>query len=81
MRIARTTYIDIEGLGDRIRTARKLDKRTLKQIAKEAGLSEGHWHVIEKEQGVIPEETLLRMQEVLQVNLGFQEEFDKLSKS
>jgi transcriptional regulator with XRE-family HTH domain len=81
MRIARTTYIEIKGLGNRIRTARKLDRRTLKEIAKEAGISEGHWHVIEKEQGVIPEETLLRVQEALQVNLGFQQEFDKLSKS
>lgn len=66
------TVIDKEfvGLGDKIRRARKLDKRSLRQITEEVGMTPMNWYKIEKEETkTLPVETLKRIEEVLGVNL------------
>lgn len=72
MRIKRSVFIEAPGLGERIEAARRADNRSLTEICKLAGLSRDRWYGIEKEQveEALPEETFLRIQAALGVNLG-----------
>lgn len=76
MRITRITCINVDGLEQRIKNYRKTDGRTLKEIAKKAGICVGHWHQIESGKISVPEETLLKIQKALGKDLGFESEFD-----
>ena len=74
MRIIRTSYLDIPGLGQKIKELRSKDTRKLYEIAAIAEISTQHWYNIENEVVNVPEETLIRVQKSLGVNLGI--EFD-----
>lgn len=70
MRLIRVTEIEVEGLGDRIRKARKDDGRNLTDIASAAGMSAQNWHRIESEKQVVTEEVLRKIESVLGVDFG-----------
>jgi transcriptional regulator with XRE-family HTH domain len=66
--------IKLEGLGDRIRTARKLDRRSLLEICKEINITSAAWYNIENEKvKVLPLETLKKIESVLKVDIGISE--------
>ena len=68
--------IEIEGLGDRIRNARKLDRRSLLDICKEIDMTSANWYKIEKEEvKLLPLETLRKIEAVLKTDL----EIDNIS--
>ena len=70
VKIRRTLDIEITGLGERIREARKADKRSLETLASAAGISRGYWYDIESEsvRDALPEDTLRKIESVLGVN-------------
>lgn len=63
---------DFPGLGQKIRKARELDKRSLSQICRDCGISRSYWYQIEGEDLRAPatEEIIRRIEQVLSVNLG-----------
>lgn len=63
--------IEVEGLGKRIRDARRLDARKLDALCKLAGISRYHWYRIEKEQvEELSAETLRKIETALNVDFG-----------
>ncbi len=61
--------VDIPGLGQRIRDARRDKDRQITQIAAEAGISVANWYAIEQERiKVLPISTLKRIELVLGVS-------------
>ncbi|NDJ25945.1 helix-turn-helix domain-containing protein [Nostoc sp. B(2019)] len=72
MKIRRYTDIEIEGLGGKIRQARKADGRSVEVLAGEAEISRSYWHDIEAERirDALPEDTLRKIERVLGINLG-----------
>ncbi|MBL1177630.1 MAG: helix-turn-helix transcriptional regulator [Pantanalinema sp. GBBB05] len=72
MRIRRSIDVEIEGLGEKIKKARKADGRPVEVLAGEAGISRAYWHDIEAERvrDALPEETLRKVEQVLNINLG-----------
>lgn len=72
MKIRRFTDIEVEGLGERIKRARKADTRSVEVLAGEAGISRAYWHDIEAERvrEALPEDTLRRIEEVLGIDFG-----------
>jgi transcriptional regulator with XRE-family HTH domain len=64
--------IDIPGLGERIKQARENAGRPVTQLAKEVGISRNYWYQLEAEAvlGGMAEETLRKIEEVLDVDLG-----------
>ena len=67
------TFLDVEikGIGNRIKEARRKDDRSVAALAKEAGISRGYWYEVEQEniRQALPVETLTRMAEVLGMSL------------
>ncbi|MEH2177415.1 helix-turn-helix domain-containing protein [Nostoc sp.] len=72
MKIRRYTDIEVEGLGAKIRQARKADGRSVEILAGEAEMSRSYWHDIEAERirDALPEDTLRKIERVLGVDLG-----------
>ena len=71
MKISVTRVYEVEGLGDRIRRERKASRKTITQLAAEAGISVAYWNRIETEKLVsLPIETLRAIEKVLDVSLG-----------
>ncbi len=72
VKIRRYTDIEIEGLGGKIRQARKADGRSVEVLAGEAEISRSYWHDIEAERirDALPEDTLRKIERVLGINLG-----------
>jgi transcriptional regulator with XRE-family HTH domain len=70
MRVTKTIYIDAPGLGARIKAARESDPRPLTAICRAIDLSTNNWYRIEKEQQTLPEETLRKIEKVLDVDFG-----------
>ncbi len=71
MKVRKIIDVEIPGLGERIRRARKIDKRPLTEIAEKVGMSPMNWYKIEAEETkALPEETLKKIEEVLGVDLG-----------
>lgn len=63
--------IESKGLGDRIRSARKLDRRSLLDICREIDMTSANWYKIEKEEvKLLPLETLRKIEMVLKTDLG-----------
>jgi transcriptional regulator with XRE-family HTH domain len=72
VKIRRCIDKEIEGLGDRIRQARKESGETIELLAGKAGISRVYWYDIEKERirDSLPEETLRRIEKALNLDLG-----------
>lgn len=72
MKIRRSIDVEIKGLGEKIKKARKADGRSVEVLAGEAGISRAYWHDIEAERvrDALPEETLRKIEQVLSLDLG-----------
>ncbi len=72
VKIRRYTDIEIQGLGEKIKQARKADGRSVEVLAAEAEISRSYWHDIEGERirDALPEDTLRKIERVLGINLG-----------
>lgn len=70
MKVLKTTVIEVENLGAKIRSARKADKRDLTIICAQIPMSANNWYRIENEQQTLPYETLQKIEQVLGVNFG-----------
>ena len=71
MRIRWVREIEIDGLGNMIRTARTYSGKTVDQLCEEVGVSRTYWYDIENEtlKGSLSLENLQKIQEVLRLNL------------
>jgi transcriptional regulator with XRE-family HTH domain len=80
MKVRRTIDLEVEGIGAKIREARIADPRPLTEICEKVGLSRVHWYDIESEKtrGALPEDTLKKIEAVLNVDFGI--EFPTMSK-
>jgi GIY-YIG catalytic domain len=72
IKIRRYTDIEVEGIGAKIKQARKASGRPVELLAGEAGISRAYWHDIEAERvrDALPEDTLRRIEKVLNVDFG-----------
>ena len=70
MKISRYQEKDVPGLGEKLKQARLSDDRPLTLICGELGMSTQNWYRIEKEQQVLPIETLKKIEEVLGIDFG-----------
>lgn len=72
MRIRLVKEIEIEGLGERIKTARLGSNKSLEQICDLVGVSRTYWYDIEKEtlKGALSVENLCKIEQVLGVSFG-----------
>lgn len=71
MKVRKTVDREFPGLGQRIRQAREADHRSLSQLCGEINMTPANWYKIEKEDHkVLPLETLRKIEEVLQIDLG-----------
>ena len=72
--VKQTTEAQFEGLGKRIREARKKlrGKKTIEQLCEEVGVSKTYWYDIENEclRGSLSIDNLRKIEEVLGVDLG-----------
>lgn len=64
--------IDIPGLGARLKKAREASERPVTELAKSVGISRNYWYQLEAEAvlGGVAEETLRKIEQVLNVNFG-----------
>lgn len=76
VKVSRTQYTEVPGLGQSIQAARKADPRPLATLAAEAGISRGYWYEIESEQirDALPVETLREIEKVLNKQFGVPDE-------
>jgi transcriptional regulator with XRE-family HTH domain len=74
MKVRVVSDIEANGLGRRIKTARKHDpqRRSVAALAAAAGISRAWWYRLEGElvRGAVPMETLRAVEAVLEVDLG-----------
>lgn len=71
MKVRKTIDIDVPGLGEEIKKARKNSPRSLTALAAEAEMTTANWYAIENEDlKALPLETLRRIEGVLKINLG-----------
>ncbi len=68
MKITKT--IEVEGLGEQIKQARKADSRSITEICALVGMTAANWYRIEAEKQVLSEATLRKIESVLSVDLG-----------
>ncbi|MCG6137685.1 MAG: helix-turn-helix domain-containing protein [Nostoc sp. LLA-1] len=69
MKVEKRIRKEVPGLGERIRRARKIDRRSLQEIAALAGMSTPNWYAIENEEmKTLPLETLRRIEVALGVS-------------
>ena len=71
MRIVVERFIDVPGLGRRIKKARRADPRSVEVLATAAGISRGWWYKLEREfeREAVPITTIRRVGKVLGVDL------------
>ncbi|MBD2505694.1 helix-turn-helix transcriptional regulator [Anabaena azotica FACHB-119] len=71
MKVEKRIQKEIPGLGEMIRRARKIDRRTLAELADLAGMSVPNWYSIENEEmKVLPLTTLRRIEAALGVSFN-----------
>ena len=70
MKVVRKTVLKVSGLGQRIKQAREADPRSLKTLAKSAGMTSMNWYRIEAEDQELPEETLRKVEAALGIDFG-----------
>jgi len=73
-KVRRVVDKEFNGLGERLRKAREKDARSLETLCAAVGISRGYWYEIEGERlrGVILEEVIRKIEEVLDVDLEVQ---------
>lgn len=74
MRVFRRQECEVPGLGERIKEARKGDRRPLTEICRELSMSPTNWYRIEDEKQDLPLETLRRIEAVLGVSFDVEME-------
>lgn len=64
--------VDINNLGNRIKEARLKSNRSLSHLAASVGISRNYWYQLEAEAvlGGVAEDTLRKIEQVLDVDLG-----------
>jgi transcriptional regulator with XRE-family HTH domain len=73
MKVVKEISLEVPDLGLRIKEAREKDPRSLRAIAKAAGMTATNWLRIEAEENKsLPVETLRRIQGVLGTTFGVQ---------
>ncbi|MDY6782241.1 MAG: helix-turn-helix transcriptional regulator [Cyanobacteriota bacterium] len=78
MRVEKVLSVEIPDLGEKIKTARKRDPRSLAEICRQVPMTTMNWYRIEKEQAKsIPVETLRRIEKVLGIDFNVKFEEDK----
>ncbi|MBW4599707.1 hypothetical protein DSM106972_094460 [Dulcicalothrix desertica PCC 7102] len=71
MIVRKVTDIKVPGLGEKIKEARLTDRRSLAEICRQIPMSPVNWYKIESEETkALPIETLRRIEEVLNIDLG-----------
>ena len=72
VKIRRYTDVEVKGIGEKIRFARKADGRSVEALAVAAGISRAYWHDVEAERirEALPETTLRKIEEALGVDFG-----------
>ena len=71
MKVRKILETSAPGLGQKIKSARENDKRSLLQICQEVGMTPTNWYKIEAEETkYLPLETLVAIEEVLKVDFG-----------
>ena len=72
VKIRRYTDVDVKGIGEKIKRARKADGRPVEILASTAEISRSYWHDIEAERirEALPETTLRKIEQVLGVDFG-----------
>lgn len=70
VKVVRTLELSVPDLGSAIKKAREKDPRSLTVICGAAGMTTANWYRIESEKQLLPEETLRRIESVLDVNFG-----------
>ncbi|MDJ0593071.1 MAG: helix-turn-helix transcriptional regulator [Pleurocapsa sp. MO_226.B13] len=71
MKIRKNIDVEVPGLGEEIRKARKLDRRSLIQICELVDMTPMNWYKIEAEETkALPIETLRKIEAVLGVDFG-----------
>lgn len=71
MIVRKVTDIKVPGLGEKIKEARLTDRRSLAEICRQIPMSAVNWYKIESEETkALPIETLRRIEEVLNIDLG-----------
>lgn len=71
MIVRKVTDIKVPGLGEKIKEARLRDRRSLAEICRQIPMSPVNWYKIESEETkALPIETLRRIEEVLNIDLG-----------
>lgn len=71
MKVRKNIDAEVPGLGEQIRKARKLDRRSLIQICELVDMTPMNWYKIEAEETkALPIETLRKIEEVLGVDFG-----------
>jgi len=77
VKIRRYIDVEIKGIGEKIRLARKADGRPVEVLASAAEISRSYWHDIEAERirDALPETTLRKIEHVLGIDFGVN--FDK----
>lgn len=80
MKVRQITDVEAPNLGQKIRTARKADARSLTELAAAAGMTTANWYVIEAEEiKALPVETLRKIESVLGTSFGV--EFDDCDRT
>jgi len=72
VRVRQIKEIEIEGLGQRIKKARLVSKKSLNKICEEVGVSVTYWYGIEREtlKGALSIENVRKIEESLKTDLG-----------
>ncbi len=76
MRIRQIKEIEVQGLGEKIKEARKASKKSLEKICGEVGVSKTYWYDMEKDKikGCLSLDNLRQIEETLETDFGV--EFD-----
>lgn len=70
MRITKTVSVEIDGIGEKIKQARKADPRTTKQICEELGMCHSNLFRIENERYEATDiEVIRKIEKVLNIDL------------
>lgn len=72
MKVRRYIDLEVDGLGERIKKARKKDGRSVEVLAGAVGISRSYWHEIEGERmrDALSEEMLRKIETVLDIDTG-----------
>lgn len=70
MKLVERVEVEVAGLGEKIKKARKKDERSLKALCDAVGMSSQNWYRIEQEKQELTLGTLRKIELVLGVSFG-----------